>query len=156
VSRLAAKLPVQRLCRVLALRRSTKYYRPRAAADETLRDQIRSVTGKFPTYGVRRVTAQVRRDYKIKINHKRVARVMREMGINRKKRRKKRKTTQSHHEFPRYPNLLKDLVIARPDQVWVCEIVFTQMTKTRVFAIGTGRDDVANFDFVVSHDYAIN
>ena len=133
MSRLVAKLPVQRLCRVLALRRSTKYYRAHALAEQTLQDQIRAVTGHFPTYGVRRVTAQLRRDYKIKINHKRVARVLREMGINRKKRRKKRKTTQSQHEFPRYPNLLKDLAIVRPDQVWVCDITYIHLAHEEVY-----------------------
>jgi putative transposase len=133
VSRLATKIPVQRLCKVLGLRRSTKYYRARSAAEETLQAQIRSVTGTFPTYGVRRVTAQLRRDYKIKINHKRVARVMRSMGICGKSKRKKRKTTQSRHEFPRYPNLLKDLVIARPDQVWVCDITYIHLAHEDVY-----------------------
>jgi putative transposase len=133
VNRLAPKIPVERLCRVLALRRSTKYYRARVAAEQTLQDQIRAVTGQFPTYGVRRVTAQLRRDYKLKINHKRVARVMREMGMNRKKRHKKRKTTQSQHAFPRYPNLLKDLDIVRPDQVWVCDITYIHLAHEDVY-----------------------
>lgn len=36
---------------------------------------------------------------------------------------------------------------------WSIEIVFTQMTKTGVLASGTGRDDIADFDFVVGdHD----
>jgi putative transposase len=133
VSRLAAKIPVQRLCSVLGLPRSTQYYRAGSAAEEPLSDQIRSVTGTYPTYGVRRVTVQLRRDYKIKINHKRVARLMREMGINRKKRRKKRKTTQSQHDFPRYPNLLTDLAIERPDQVWVCDITYIHLAQEDVY-----------------------
>ncbi len=113
--------------------RSTKYYRARAAADQTLQDQLRTVTGKFPTYGVRRVTAQLRRDYKIKVNHKRVARLMRAMGISRKNKRKKRKTTQSQHDFPRYPNLLKDLAIVRPEQVWVCDITYIHLAHADVY-----------------------
>ncbi len=133
MSRLATQIPVQRLCKVLDLRRSTKYYRARATADARLQEQIRTVTGTYPTYGVRRVTAQVRRDYKIKINHKRVARVMREMGLSRKKRRKKRKTTQSRHEFPRYPNLLTDLDLVRPDQVWVCDITYIHLAHEDVY-----------------------
>lgn len=118
---------------MLVLRRSTQYYRARAAADATIQDQIRTVTGKFPTYGVRRVTAQLRRDYNIKINHKRVARIMREMGINRKKKRKKRQTTQSRHEFPRYPNLLQDLAVERPNQVWVSDITYIHLARGDVY-----------------------
>lgn len=133
MSRLAPQIPVQRLCKVLGLRRSTQYYRSRTAAEESLHAQIRTVTGTFPTYGVRRVTAQLRRDYKLKINHKRVARVMRTLGICRKSKRKKRKTTQSQHEFPRYPNLLKDLGIVRPDQVWVCDITYIHLAHEEVY-----------------------
>lgn len=133
MSRLAGKIPVQRLCKVLGLPRSTHYYRAGVATAASLPDQIRSVTGTFPTYGVRRVTVQLRRDYKIKINHKRVAHVMRELRLNRRKRRKKGKTTQSQHEFPRYPNLLKDLEIGRPDQVWVCDITYIHLAHEDVY-----------------------
>lgn len=71
--------------------------------------------------------------YNLKINHKRVARVMRAMGLNRKPKRKKRKTTQSQHEFPRFPNLLRDLVIERPEQVWVCDITYIHLAHEDVY-----------------------
>jgi transposase InsO family protein len=121
------------LCRLVDLPRSSYYYRATVCDEATLQAHIRQVTGHFPTYGVRRVTAQVRREFQVQVNHKRVARVMRGMGINRKKRRKKRKTTQSQHEFPRYPNLLKDFAIARPDQVWVCDITYIHLAQGDVY-----------------------
>jgi transposase InsO family protein len=46
---------------------------------------------------------------------------MREMGLLAKTRRKARKTTNSEHDFPRYPNLVQDLDIVRPEQVWVSD-----------------------------------
>lgn len=39
---------------------------------------------------------------------------------------------------------------------WVVEIVCTQMTKTNMFAFGTGRDDIANLDVAISHDNAVD
>ena len=36
------------------------------------------------------------------------------------------------------------------------EMVFTQMTKGRVFAVGTGWDHVANLDLVVVNDDAVD
>jgi hypothetical protein len=36
-------------------------------------------------------------------------------------------------------------------QAWVTEIVFTQMTKTRVLSIRTGWYNVANFDLIVGN-----
>jgi transposase InsO family protein len=34
------------------------------------------------------------------------------------------RTTNSRHGFPRYPNLVQDLVITRPDEVWVADITY--------------------------------
>jgi transposase InsO family protein len=133
VNHLSCDFAIEMLCRLVDLPRSSYYYRATVCDEATLQAHIRQVSGQFPTYGVRRVTAQVRREFQVQVNHKRVARVMRGMGINRKKRRKKRKTTQSQHEFPRYPNLLKDLAIQRPDQVWVCDITYIHLAQGDVY-----------------------
>lgn len=34
------------------------------------------------------------------------------------------RTTDSRHNFPLYPNLIKDLLIERPNQVWVSDITY--------------------------------
>lgn len=121
------------LCRLVNLPPSSYYARAAERDDTTLRAQIQQVAGRFPTYGVRRVTAQLRREFQAQVNHKRVARAMRKLGINRKIKRKKRKTTQSRHEFPRYPNLVKDLAIVRPDQVWVSDITYIHLARGDVY-----------------------
>jgi len=130
---LAPQYSVQRLCEILDLPRSSYYYASGARSDEVLSQQIRTVTGQFPTYGIRRVTAQIRRDFKVKVNRKRVARVMRQLGICPKNKRKKRRTTQSRHDFPRYPNLVQELVITHPDQVWVCDITYIHLAHEDVY-----------------------
>lgn len=130
---LAPQYSVQRMCGILDLPRSSYYYAARACADEALRAQIRSVTGRFPTYGIRRVTAQLRRDFQVNANRKRVARVMRQLGICPKTKRKKRHTTQSRHAFARFPNLLRELVITHPDQVWVCDITYIHLAHEDVY-----------------------
>ena len=43
-------------------------------------------------------------------------------GILPKRRRKTIFTTDSDHEFKRYPNLVRNLTIERPNQVWVCDL----------------------------------
>jgi putative transposase len=129
----APQYSVQRMCEILNLARSSYYYEACAGTDEALCAQIRAVTGQFPTYGIRRVTAQIRRDFQVKLNRKRVARAMRQMGICPKNKRKKRRTTQSHHDFPRYPNLVQDLVVTQPDQVWVCDITYIHLAHEDVY-----------------------
>src|SRR5581483_2077502 len=127
VKQLAATFPVALLCRLVGLPRSSYYYAATGSANSTLHTQIRQVLAQFPTYGVRRITAQLRRDFHVQVNHKRVARALREMSVNRKNKRKKRKTTQSQHEFPRYPNLVQDLCVERPNQVWVSDITYIHL-----------------------------
>ena len=41
-----------------------------------------------------------------------------------RKRKRKMITTFSRHRFRKYPNLIKELVILRPNQVWVADITY--------------------------------
>jgi transposase InsO family protein len=130
--KLMTRYPAQLLCRLVDLARSSWYYRAVPRDDAALEEQIRQVTGTWPTYGVRRVAHQVAREYQ-RVNVKRVRRVMRRMGLTRKHKRKTRRTTQSDHAFPRYPNLVQDLVVVRIDQVWVADITYIQLEHECVY-----------------------
>ena len=124
---LSEEYPVKVACEVLGVTRSSYYYQPIKVLDETeLKEAIKGEAAAWPTYGYRRITEQLRRGEWV-INHKRVQRLMRLMGIQARIRRKKRRTTNSEHDFPRYPNLVLDLEIARPEQVWVCDITYIHL-----------------------------
>jgi putative transposase len=144
-------------CRVLGLPRSSYYYCTQTKQEDELKDAIQSVAGQFPTYGTRRITHQLRRlPYRYPVGRKRIQCLMRSMNLLRPVKRVKIRTTHSEHGFPRYQNRMENLVVSHPDQVWVAEIVFTQMTKTCVLPIWTGGEHVANFDFIVGHNHTIN
>ena len=129
---LSSTYPVRMLCDLLNCARSSYYRQPAPVDDVTLENEIRTVAGQWPTYGYRRITAQLRRQKHI-VNHKRVYRLMRKLGITKKIKRKKRKTTDSQHGFPRYPNLVQDLVVVRPDQVWVSDITYIHLRSEFVY-----------------------
>lgn len=131
--KLEKMFPVDVLCDVVALPRSSFYYVAQPRDDTVLEKQIRAVCGDWPTYGVPRATAQIARDFEVTVNHKRVQRVMRTLNLTQKKRRKKRHTTQSDHAFPRYPNLVKDLSVTQPDEVWVADITYVQLEGECVY-----------------------
>ena len=121
---LAQDYPVTVVCDVLECARSSYYHRPTEQPEEAeLKEAIKAVAAEWPTYGYRRITAQLRRQDRL-VNHKRVQRLMRLMGIQAKTKRKKRRTTNSEHDFPRYPNLVLGLEIVRPEQVWVSDITY--------------------------------
>jgi len=129
---LAQDYPVTMLCDLLDCARSS-YYRRSDPPDETdLEQAVESVIAEWPTYGTRRVTAQLRRQGWT-INRKRTQRVMGQKGLLRKRKRKIRKTTNSEHSFPRYPNLVQDLEVVRPEQVWVADITYIRLAHGFVY-----------------------
>jgi transposase InsO family protein len=115
-------------CGLLELPRSTYYYQPIERDERKLEDVIEEVTGKFPTYGTRRVSKQLGRSpHRIVVNRKRVQRIMREKRLLVPQKRRKRRTTDSEHPYPRYPNLVKDLEITHPEHVWVSDITYVRL-----------------------------
>jgi putative transposase len=124
---LVEEYPVKMACEVLGVSRSSYYYQPVELSDEAkLKRAIKKEAAEWPTYGYRRITEQLRRGEWL-VNHKRVQRLMRLMGIQARIKRKKRRTTNSDHDFPRYPNLVLDLEIVQPEQVWVCDITYIRL-----------------------------
>jgi putative transposase len=123
---------VSRLCELLGCSRSSYYYHTQQKEDAEVKSAIQSVAAEWPTYGYRRVTKQMQRQG-WDINKKRVRRLMREMGLLTRLKRKGRRTTQSEHEFPRFPNLVQGLEIVRPDQVWVSDITYIRLRYEFVY-----------------------
>ena len=119
-------------CDLLGCARSSYYHQAEPPDETELKAAIETVIAEWPTYGYRRVTAQLHRQ-EWHVNHKRVHRLMRKMGLLVKIKHKKRKTTNSQHDFPRYPNLVQDLEVVRPDQVWVSDITYIRLRLEFVY-----------------------
>jgi len=118
---LREQYPINKLCEVLGVPRSSAYYEPRPGEDRPLLDALIEVAGQWPTYGYRRLTKQLQREGHA-VNAKRVRRLMHELGIVGKAPERKPRTTDSGHAYPRYPNLVEGLKVTRPDEVWVADI----------------------------------
>lgn len=130
---LAQDYPITVVCETLGIARSSYYYRPLESPQEArLKEAIRKTSAEWPTYGYRRITEQLRRE-KWAVNPKRVERLMRLMAIQAQIKRKKRRTTNSEHSFPRYPNLVLDLEINHPEQVWVSDITYIHLRNSFVY-----------------------
>lgn len=67
------------------------------AADVELQAHIERIAGQWPTYGYRRVTAQLRREGADAVNGKRVRRLMRELGLVGHAPTRRCRTTNSDH-----------------------------------------------------------
>lgn len=125
---LSKSYPVHVLCSVVGLARSSYYYAGVAADDAEVVRAMQEVAARFPTYGSRRITHQLRRaPYNLTINRKRVVRLMQEHGLVCRRRRATKRTTDSRHPFARFANLVADLEVTRPDEVWVSDITYIRL-----------------------------
>jgi len=128
----AQEYPVSVVCEVVDCARSSYYHQPMPSPDAGLQRAIEEVAAAWPRYGYRRVTHQLRREGWT-VNHKRVERLMHTLGLQAHHKAKRRTTTDSTHAFPRYPNLVEQLSIVRPDQVWVSDITYIGLREECVY-----------------------
>ncbi|MBX9640819.1 MAG: IS3 family transposase [Mycobacteriaceae bacterium] len=123
------------LCAIVEVARSSFYAwwaaadhrAARKAADEALAERIRVVHGADNTYGAPRITAELndgvaRED---RVNHKRVARVMREAGIAGYRRKRRVKTTVPDPADQKVPDLFgRDFTAATANTKYVGDITY--------------------------------
>ena len=123
--------PVGLQCSLLAVSRSGYYaWRDRQKKDEdsshrALIEHIRRIYRMSrQTYGSPRVCAELRAEGVV-CNHKRVARLMRQEGIQGRRKRSKATTTDSKHNYPVAPNLLnREFRADAPNEKWVADITY--------------------------------
>ncbi|WP_405705587.1 IS3 family transposase [Streptomyces sp. NBC_00069] len=105
---------VKRLCDILGISRSSFYYWRRTAAARAVRQiaeaklaaRIRTVHQESDgTYGAPRITAELR-DKGERINHKRVARIMRTIGVEGLRLRRRHRTTVPDPAAAKAPDLI--------------------------------------------------
>jgi len=108
----------------MGLSRSTFYDAPPAAISSSeLLIRISAICDEFECYGYRRVGAALRHQGVV-VNSKKLRRLMREHGLQPKRRRRYVVTTDSDHAGPIFPDLTKDLVLDRPNQLWVADLTY--------------------------------
>ena len=109
----------------MELARSTYYDEPagQPIAQARLVERIKEICAEWPSYGYRRVTAELRATSCL-VNLKKVMRLMRENGLSVQPRRRFVATTDSDHNGPIFPNLARGLVSTGPNQLWVADITY--------------------------------
>lgn len=134
------ELSLTRACAVLALNRGSCYRltarkggparrgRP-PVEDPAMVAATEAAVLAHPGYGRPRITMHLRREG-WKVNPKRVQRVLRDEGWLRVRQRRRVRTTQSEHDYPRYPNLLAERgwrQLTAPDQAWGVDLTYIRL-----------------------------
>ncbi len=106
-------------CAKVAVSRNSLYYKPKLPAkDLILKQQIEAVLIEHKSYGHRRIALA------LGINKKRVLRVMKLFNIKPKKSRKKPRFKKSKFPKNSAKNLILDMAINQPNQVWVSDFTY--------------------------------
>jgi transposase InsO family protein len=117
-----------------------RFRNKKATQDTLIRDAIEKIILRPGIrYGYRPMTKQLIRDgFKINdqfVNHKRVLRIMSKNNLLCEIKKAFINTTDSNHDFKKYPNLLKkeNIIVTRLDQVWVSDITYIRLPEGFVY-----------------------
>ena len=127
-------LSVVRQCRLLEVPRSSFYYRPApvSAEDLDLMRRIDAIHLDYPFLGSRRVQDELDRAG-LRVNRKKIRRLMRTMGIAALYPKPRTSTPASGHRI--YPYLLRDVAVTRPNQVWASDITYIPMAHGFMYLV---------------------
>jgi len=128
-------LSISRQCALLGVSRSSVYYTPNRSESEENLALMRLIDEEYlrhPFYGVPRITHWLN-SRGLEVNHKRVARLMRVMGLQ--ATLPGPHTSKPHPEHTIYPYLLRDLAITEPDAVWCADITYIPMWRGFMYLV---------------------
>jgi putative transposase len=129
---------------LLEINRSNIYYKPRLVPDFTnsIANEIKEIWSKYSFFGYRKITAFLNNkiaqnsqntNQNKKINHKKVLRLMQKLGLQ--AIYAKPRTTIINKDHKKFPYLLKNLEIAKPNKVWAVDITYIKTPRGFVYLV---------------------
>ena len=130
-------LSIERMCQLTRVSRASFYrsLQERVPLEESM--EVRSAIQQVALenrrrYGYRRVTAELRRRG-MPVNHKRVARIMREDSLLAVQPKQFVTTTDSRHQGEIYLNLARRMKLTGTNQLWVADITYIRLRAEFVY-----------------------
>lgn len=126
------ELSIARQCELLGICRSGWYYQPKELADRDLElmDLIDRQFTQTPFYGARRLCVALKEMGHV-VNRKKMRRLMQRMGLE--AIYPKPRLSMGNKQHLKYPYLLRNILIDRPEQVWSEDITYIRLNKGFVY-----------------------
>jgi putative transposase len=136
----------------LGISRQSLYYKPcRPAKDLLLKDQIKEVLKEHPSYGHKRIALE------LKMNKKKVLRVMKKFNLKPYKRRVKKPNKPNDLGKPPtiYQNEIKNICPIKPNIIWAADFTYIKF-QNRFIYLATIMDlftrEIIGFSVSAKHD----
>ena len=135
MEREAPELPLKTQADLLSLSRSSLYYQPVPVSAEEVatKHAIDEIYTRYPFYGSRRITIELRQSRQIKIARETVQRYMREMGISGICPGPNLSRRNVEHKV--YPYLLRNVKALRPNHVWGIDITYIRLRSGWMYLV---------------------
>lgn len=130
-------LSIERMCQLAGVSRAGFYRFLKARQPREEETEVRSAIQEVVLqhqrrYGYRRVTAELKRRG-MQVNHKRVARIMREDNLLAAQRKELLTTRDSNDSLEVYLNLARRMRLNSADQLWVADITYIRLQSEFVY-----------------------
>ena len=127
------KLTIGLLCGLFGNSRIAWYKKQRtiykrAVEEQIILEKVRRIKSKMPRIGARKLL-EILRQESIQIGRDKLFEILRRNGLLVRRRRARVLTTQSFHWMRKYPNLIKEMHVSCPNQLWVSDITYVRTTE---------------------------
>lgn len=128
---------IEAICEAFSLKRDAYYkfqkrFVIRKQVENDVVQLVRKSRKTLPREGTRKLMKSLHEDFQkkhLKIGRDQLFRILKENGLLIRRKKYSSRTTNSHHRFYKYGNIIKDLKIDRPNQVWASDITYIRTVK---------------------------
>lgn len=125
------------LCRLFGKTRQGWYEQCDREEDRSLKwvmvlKLVREIRLSLPGVGVRKLLYMLEpalKEHEIKMGRDQLYDLLGHHGLLLRYRRRRPYTTNSNHLYRKYPNLIRDLILTGPEQLWVSDITYLRLIK---------------------------
>ena len=129
------RYPVNRLCALAGVTRQAFYKRDedalfqRLALEQFVVQFVLGVREKDPKIGTDKLWRMYQRRFsdEYRVGRDAFRSILHERGLNLRRRPRATRTTDSRHNLPTYPNLVKSVIPLRPNHIWVTDITYIEI-----------------------------
>ena len=128
---------IETICNAFSLKRDAYYkfhkrYLVKKEVEQIVVNLVRKSRRILPREGTRKLMKSLHKDFQkqhLKIGRDRLFRILIENELLVRRKKYSSRTTNSYHRFYKYNNIIKNLKINRPNQVWASDITYIRTIK---------------------------